>query len=96
MPGIQKLYEKFKNNDNIKFILVSHEDNKTVDDFVSKREYTFPVYTSKFKAPDIFYSNSIPVTFVISKTGKIVIKETGAVNWGSEKTEKIIMDLLNE
>ncbi len=61
-----------------------------------KREYTFPVFTTKYQSPKVFISQSIPTTFVISKNGIIKIKETGAVNWGGDKTEGIINDLINE
>jgi len=96
MPGIQQLYDKFKNNENIVFLLVSTEDSKKVKTFINKREYTFPVYTTEYQSPKVFFSQSIPTTFLISKTGKIKIKETGALNWGGSKMENIIKDLLQE
>lgn len=96
MPGIQNLYEKFKDNNNISFFLVSDENPDKVKSFIQKKGYTFPVYTTKYRSPQIFLTQSIPTTFVISKKGAIVIKEKGALNWGGEKMEKIINDLLNE
>ena len=68
----------------------------TVKAFIEKRNYDFQVYTTQYKSPQIFFSQSIPTTFVISKKGVIKIKETGAVNWGGEKPENIIKDLINE
>lgn len=96
MPQIQELYNKFKDNENVAFILVSNEELSKIKLFIDNKEYTFPVYSSKYKSPDIFVSQSIPTTFVISKTGKIVIKETGAKNWGGDKMEQIINDLINK
>jgi len=96
MPQIQQLYNKFKNNSEIVFLLVSNEELSKIKPFVDNKEYTFPVYSSKYKSPDIFASQSIPTTFVISKKGKIVVKESGAKNWGGDKMEQIINDLINK
>jgi thiol-disulfide isomerase/thioredoxin len=96
MPEIQGLYDRYKNNDQIAFLLISNEENQTVKNFLQKRKYSFPVYTTKYRSPDIFYSQSIPVTFLISKTGKMVIREEGASNWNGEKTYKLINQLINE
>ena len=96
MPGIQNLYDTFKDNKDISFLLVSNEIKDKVQSFINKKDYTFPVYTTRFQSPQIFFSQSIPTTFVISKKGVIKIKETGAVNWGGDKMEEIINDLLNE
>ncbi len=96
MPGIQQLYDKFKDNDDVRFLLVSNESSQKVKPFIEKKSYTFPVYTTQYQSPKVFFSQSIPTTFVISKDGKIKIKETGALNWGGSKMEGIINDLIKE
>lgn len=96
MPEIQKLYDKFKGHEDIAFLLVSNESNEKIKNFVEKRNYTFPVYSSISQSPAPFFTKSIPTTFVISKGGKIVIRETGAYNWGGEKMVSIIERLLEE
>jgi len=96
MPQIQELYDKFKNNENVVFLLVSNEDLSKIKTFINNKEYSFPVYSSRYKAPEIFASKSIPTTFLIDKNGVIKIKETGAKNWGGEKMEQIIIDLINK
>ena len=96
MPGIQNLYDTFKDHEDISFLLVSNEKQDIVKPFLDKREYTFPVFTTRYQSPKVFLSQSIPTTFVISKSGIIKIKEKGAVNWGGDKMEKIINDLINE
>jgi peroxiredoxin len=96
MPEIQKLYDTFKSNPDIAFLLVSNEDNEKIRGFVDKRDYTFPVYSSRSPSPEPFSTRSIPTTFVISKKGEIKIRETGAYNWGGSKMVGIIQDLLAE
>ena len=96
MPEIQKLYDKYKTNDKIEFLLVTNENKQTVNSFLEKRDYSFPVYFSEYRSPDILFSNSIPVTFIISKSGVIKVKEKGAQNWSGEKTVNIIKKLSEE
>jgi thiol-disulfide isomerase/thioredoxin len=96
MPSIQKLYEKYKNNDEIAFLIVSNEKSAPVEKFMKKKGYTFPAYLNKFRMPDAFATNSIPTTFVISKEGKIVVREVGASDWASESMFEIMDKLVNE
>lgn len=94
MPGIQTLYDKYKDNPDIKFVIFSNENPETIKSFIQKKEYTFPVYYSDKTPPAEFATEAIPATFLISKTGKITIKEIGASNWGGEKMFGIVDDLL--
>ena len=96
MPGIQKLYDKFKDNPGIEFVLVSNEPAATIDQFMKKKGYTFPVYSSSSETPAAFFTRSIPTTFVLDKSGNIVMKEVGAMNWGGSKMEAILEELIDE
>lgn len=96
MPSIQELYDKYKNNDQVAFIIVSSEKPEKVKAFMKKRGFTFPVKITHYQMPKPFYTKSIPTTFLVSKSGKIVVKETGATNWAGEKMQKIVNDLIAE
>jgi len=96
MPSIQELYDKYKDNEKVAFLMVSNEKVTPVEKFMQKKGYTFPVYLNKFRMPDAFATKSIPTTFVISKDGKIVIRELGASNWSSENMLEIMNKLINE
>lgn len=96
MPSIQKLYEKYKDNNKVAFLIVSNEKPAPVEKFMKKKGYTFPVYLNKFRMPEAFATTSIPTTFVISKEGKIVVKEVGASDWASESMFEIMDKLIVE
>jgi thiol-disulfide isomerase/thioredoxin len=96
MPAIQELYDKYKDNDQIAFFLVSNEDPQKVSEFIKKRGYSFPVYINNYRLPVAFETNSIPTTFVISKSGEIVINQVGAANWSGDKMLETINGLINE
>ena len=95
MPEIQKLYDKFKDNDDVAFFLITNDSFEKIKSFINKRAYSFPVYKELSQTPIPFRVKSIPTTFVIDKEGKLVIKKTGAANWGGSKTIKIINELLD-
>jgi len=94
MPEIQKLYDKFKDNKNVVFVLVTNEDTKTINQFVDKKKYTFPVYTALSNPPNKFATKSIPTTFLIDKKGNIIIHKVGAANWSGKKVIETIENAL--
>ena len=96
MPSIQALYDSYKNNNDVMFLLVSNEAAEDVRKFIAKNGYTFPVYLQNGKLPGTFAAMNIPTTYVVSKTGKLVIRETGAVNWAGERMTKIMETLIYE
>ncbi len=94
MPEIEELYQKFKDNPNIEFLMISNQGVPKIKTFIENKGYSFPVYSSLSKAPVPFQSSSIPTTFLISKEGKIVIQETGAMNWGGSQMVDIVNKLV--
>ena len=92
MPSLQNLYDEY--GERVDFYLVTSEKPEIVERFMNKKGYTFPVYIQQTKAPKVLFSQSLPTTYLISKEGGIIIKETGAADWDSEKTKKIIDGLL--
>ena len=88
MPSLQNLYNEYGNT--IDFYFITSEDPETVKLFMEKKNYNFPVYIQTTKAPKSLFSQSLPTTYLISKTGEIIIKETGAADWDSDKTKIII------
>ncbi len=92
MPSLQKLYDHY--GDKVDFYFVSSETPEKLENFLQKKGYELPVYIESKSPPEILQSRSIPTTYLISKDGKIVISETGAANWNSDKVHNIIEALL--
>lgn len=96
MPSIQKLYDQV-DKDKILFVMLSvdrREDLEKVKNFVTDKEYTFPVYTPDGSLPVQLQVRSIPSTFVISPDGKIVSNETGAANYDTPEFKEFLESLL--
>ena len=95
MPGIQNLYSKV-NKDKITFIMLSIDkdgDKGKIVDYLEKRAFTFSAYQPSGYLPQQLQVPSIPTTFVISKDGKIVMKEVGSMSYDTPKFQKFLEEL---
>lgn len=94
MPSLQKLYDEY--GDRVEFVLITNEGFNIIDPFMTKRGLSLPVYTAIDPVSDILQSKSIPVTYLISKKGEIILSKTGAAKWHSDKVKQVIDNLLVE
>ncbi len=96
MSSLQKLYDVYSSNQEIVFLYVSNESKEVISKFKTKNKFTFEVYNPITDYPKIFDVTSIPRTFIINKKGEIVIDESGASDWNSDKIHQVIDRLLSE
>lgn len=92
MPSLEALYKDYGTK--IKFVLVANDEARKVDKFMLEKGYTMPVYYEESSTPAQLSSSSIPATYLIDKQGNLVIAKTGSADWNSDKTRKIIDELL--
>ena len=97
MPNLQALYEQYSQNDKIRFVMVSRDQEpEKARAFIRRKEYTFPSYWLAAPRPQPLRSNVLPTTIVIDKEGKIVIKETGMANYNTMEFKNFIDTLISE
>ena len=53
-------------------------------EFLAKRDVDVPIYVLEGDVPQCFESRAIPATFVLDKSGKIVLRHLGAAAWDHE------------
>ncbi len=94
MPSFQLLYEDY--GDKIDFLFVSSEDHETVRGFLYRKNYTLPAFRPLSEAPKPLNGKALPTTFLIDKSGNIVIRKVGAADWNSENVRKTIDELMAE
>ena len=94
MPSLDKLYQAY--HDEVVILFVSNEEVEKIQKFKQKHGYQFPVYRAIDQPPSEFDITSIPRTFVINKSGKIVVDKTGAANWFSVGLKEELERLINE
>lgn len=95
MPGIQRLYEQFPQED-VAFLLVSDEPPGVVEEFVDEKGWKLPLYVSDDERPSAFESRGIPATFILDRTGRIVFRHVGSARWDDESSVRFLSDLLEK
>ncbi len=94
MPELQELYNIY--GDRVDFYFVTNEELQPINFFLEKKDYDFPVYITSEPSPEVLASSVLPTTYVISKSGKIIMQKTGAASWNSEKVHQVLDQLLLE
>lgn len=94
MPAIQELYQQFQ--DEVVFVLISNEKPETIQNYFTKEGYQLPVYFPKSTVPDKLLSNTIPATYVISRSGEIVLEKKGAARWNGDRFKQLLQTLVSE
>lgn len=81
MPFVNKVWEKYKNDKEVEFMIVNSGANNTIDDargWNGNDKYHFPVYFNSDKQlGDKLQFNVIPATFIVDKGGNIRFKFIG-------------------
>ncbi len=98
MPSIQKLHDQIDRS-NIEFVMLSIDREKDLQkarNYITNQSYSFPVYMPSGYLTEQLNVPSIPTTFVISKAGKIVMKEIGMKNYDTPKFKKYLEKLATE
>jgi thiol-disulfide isomerase/thioredoxin len=82
MPSIHKLYQQFKDNKNIVFLMVDVDNNLNKSQkFMENRKFDLKVFTPASQIPPNYLGSSIPTTLLINKKGKIVFKHEGGADY---------------
>lgn len=85
MPSIESLYADLKNDEEVEFLLISvDEDFDDAKDFVESREMDLPIYHYRGKDPDIFDSDVVPTTYVITPSGKMAMEKKGMAKYDTD------------
>lgn len=94
MPSINKLYQSVEGADNIKFVLVSMDDDfDKAKAFMERRGFEMPIYHFRTKVPGTYESNVIPTTYVISADGKLMMEKQGLAKYDTPEFEQFLRDL---
>jgi thiol-disulfide isomerase/thioredoxin len=94
MPSINQLYQKYKQDPNIAFVMVDADgDFNKSQAFMARKKYNMPLYTFYSTLPPNLLGQSIPTTFVFDKQGRLAFREEGAANYSSKKFINFIEEL---
>jgi thiol-disulfide isomerase/thioredoxin len=94
MPTFQMLYNDYK--ENVSFLFIADDNIEKIRNFMSEFNYELPVYFLRSAPSQNFKIHSIPTTYLINKTGEILVNKKGAANWNSKdfrnKLDMLIRD----
>jgi thiol-disulfide isomerase/thioredoxin len=94
MPTIKTLHQAVDDHPNIKFILLSmDEDRQKAIDFMDERKFAMPYYFPAFRLPSKLQSQYLPTTYVIAKSGQVVYKQEGIADYSSLNFAQWMRDL---
>ncbi|ASW75962.1 alkyl hydroperoxide reductase [Chryseobacterium piperi] len=92
-PSIQKLYDTRK--DHVDFVLIAMKDEESaVRKFLQENNYTVPVYIAQSPISEKLLPKVFPTTFVLDKTGRILIKEDAYTDWNTEFVHQCIDNIV--
>jgi thiol-disulfide isomerase/thioredoxin len=81
LPTLQKVYEKYKDNDKVVFLAVSIDDpqvgDKAIADLFKELNVTIPVCRDPEDAPMTFKFSGIPSSFIVDANGIVQDYEAG-------------------
>ena|SRR6056297_2774731 len=83
LPALAELHEKTSND--IHLIILVNEDLGKVNSYLQQKGYDLPVFKQLNAAAPMISSKKIPASFLIDRSGNLVLKETGATKWGSDR-----------
>lgn len=94
MPSINDLHEKLKNNKNIIFITVDtdHDLSRSAL-FISRHQFSLPLYVADSAIPETLSGNAIPTTVIFDKSGTMVFRKEGAGDYSGPKVLAYLLAL---
>lgn len=94
MPSINALYSKFKDNENVAFLMVDVDGNyQKSDNFMKKNHFTLQVLSPASEIPPVFMQGAVPTTVILNKEGKMVYQQEGAADYNSTEMVDFIIEL---
>ncbi len=97
MPSMEKLWQRFREDDFVILAVDLRESKGEVVSFMKEYGLTFPVLLdSKGEVGSMFGVRAIPTTYLLDFEGRIVGGAIGARNWESEDAFELIESLLSD
>ncbi len=93
MPALQRLWESFRDREDVVFVMVAKDrDPATVITFMDRHGYDFPVYLRAGKS-DVFSASGIPLTYIVDPAGDIRARVSGRSDWSVPAVRTYLLGL---
>ncbi len=98
MPGMEKLWQKYKEQGFV-VVAVSNDEGskKRVETFSKLLDLSFPILLDpEGEVNDLYKVSSMPTSFLIDGNGKIISRIVGTEEWFSPEAIQLVEDLLSQ
>tara|TARA_R110002167_G_scaffold36675_22_gene115800 strand:+ start:926 stop:1489 length:564 start_codon:yes stop_codon:yes gene_type:complete len=92
LKSIQKLYDEY--GDKVDFYIITDEERAPVEEFMSEKNFTFPVTYMIIGEPAPLTIMKPPASYILDKQGNIVVKQDDISDWDSDKIRALLDELL--
>ncbi len=95
MPTVQALYNHYRNDPKVVFLIVSRQDSPgAIRRYASRNRFDLPFYrTEDVDVPASMQLNQFPATFLYAPDGTLMAKHTGAADWSAPSVISFIDSL---
>lgn len=93
MPGINELYNKVKEEDIIFLMLSVDDDFEKAKRFKKKKGFDFEILMLDGPFPEMYYTQSIPTTFVINAGGELALAHMGMADYDTADFKDFLLNL---
>ncbi len=92
MPTMEKAYQKYKGQGlEILAISVDVGNPTPVRTFVQELRLTFPILLDpRMEIPRLYRVNSLPASFLVNRSGVIVVREIGSRDWTTREADALL------
>ncbi|WP_108425750.1 TlpA family protein disulfide reductase [Flagellimonas amoyensis] len=94
LASVQELYDKYKGK--MDFYIITNENRPPVEEFMEKHGFTFPVTYLIIGDKMPIDPSEVPSSYLIDKSGNIVIHKKGISDWSTNKVYGLLDELISE
>ncbi|WP_396590336.1 TlpA family protein disulfide reductase [Allomuricauda sp. R78024] len=92
LSSIQSMYDKYQGK--IDFYIITNENRPPVEEFMEKHGFTFPVTYLIIGEKTPINPDEVPSSYLIDKSGNIVIYKQKIADWDSSKVYNLLDKLI--
>lgn len=97
MPSLNRLFLDLRPNKDIVFMAIDVDKNiEGASKFMAKNKFELPLYVINGSLPTELETNSIPMTVILDKKGKVAVKYAGMVDFSNAKIKEGLEQLVAE
>ncbi len=98
MPSVQTLYDHYRGDPDVEFLIVSRLDSPfAVRSYAYRNHLDLPFYVTEDEdVPESMHLNQYPSMFIYARDGSIAAQHSGAGNWSDESVIQFIDNLKSQ